>query len=339
VAELAPNNSKIRSYLWGTDLSGSIQGAGGVGGLLEVSYYGTSTTNCFPAFDGNGNVAALINAADGTVVANYEYGPFGEPIRITGAMANNNPFLFSTKYYDSESGLYYYGYRFYNPSTGMWPNRDPIEEAGGINLYAFNHNSPLNFIDLNGNSSAASTLWGLFGDCAKTLLGKSIAKYMDKATTCNELLNRIRGNQDPFPRETPSYDIDLCKGFHFKSHDDNLEYSPSSWAQDIGHCILSKLGRKTLKELLDEITNPTERKVFEALLKGAADIKPEAKLQVAVDAGCQNGQSKVTMNYYTTITAGSASISTDPQSVGPFTCPLVSAMNKCCCSAGECGKK
>ena len=103
-----------------------MQGAGGVGGLLEVSYYGNATTNCFPAFDGNGNVIALINAADGTVVANYDYGPFGEPIRITGAMANNNPFLFSTKYYDAESGLYYYGHRYYKPSTGTWPNRDPM---------------------------------------------------------------------------------------------------------------------------------------------------------------------------------------------------------------------
>jgi hypothetical protein len=44
VAEVQPNNSLIRSYVWGSDLSGSMQGAGGVGGLLEVTYYGTSTT-------------------------------------------------------------------------------------------------------------------------------------------------------------------------------------------------------------------------------------------------------------------------------------------------------
>ncbi|MGD1088735.1 MAG: type IV secretion protein Rhs, partial [Verrucomicrobiota bacterium] len=61
VAELNPSGSLICSYMWGSDLSGSAQGAGGVGGLLEVSYYGSSTTNCFPAFDGNGNVMALIN--------------------------------------------------------------------------------------------------------------------------------------------------------------------------------------------------------------------------------------------------------------------------------------
>jgi len=130
VAELNQSDLLARSYVWGTDLSGTSQGASGVGGLLEVTYHGSSVTNCFLAFDGNGNVAALINAADGTVAANYEYAAFGEPIRITGAMAKNNPFRFSTKYDDDESDLLYYGYRYYKPSTGTWPNRDPLNESG-----------------------------------------------------------------------------------------------------------------------------------------------------------------------------------------------------------------
>ena len=130
IAETRPDNSLIRSYVWGTDLSGTSQGAGGVGGLLEISYYGSSTTNCFPAYDGNGNIMALVNAADGTVAANYDYAAFGEPIRITGVMARNNPFRFSTKYADDESDLLYYGYRYYKPSTGAWPNKDPLTEIG-----------------------------------------------------------------------------------------------------------------------------------------------------------------------------------------------------------------
>jgi RHS repeat-associated protein len=150
VAEAKPNNSLIRSYTWGTDLSGSAQGAGGVSGLLEVSCYGFSTTNCFLAYDGNGNVVALVNAADGTTLANYEYGPFGEVIRSTGVMAKNNPFRFSTKYDDDESDLLYYGYRYYKPSTGAWPNRDPLQERGGKNLYEFVNNNPLDRIDFLG---------------------------------------------------------------------------------------------------------------------------------------------------------------------------------------------
>jgi len=98
--------------------------------LLEVIYYGSSTTNCFPAFDGNGNITALVNAADGTSVASYEYGPFGEVIRATGPMAKANPFRFSTKYQDDENDLVYYGHRYYNPSTGRWIGRDPVAESG-----------------------------------------------------------------------------------------------------------------------------------------------------------------------------------------------------------------
>ena len=137
----------LNSFLWGSDLSGSQQGAGGVGGLIKVTYYGTSTTNCFVAFDGNGNVSALINAADGTTLASYEYGPFGELLRATGPMAKLNPFRFSTKYDDDETDFLYYGYRYYNTSTGRWLSRDPIAERGGLNLYGFIENDELNHVD------------------------------------------------------------------------------------------------------------------------------------------------------------------------------------------------
>ena len=123
-------SSILESFVWGSDLSGSLQGAGGVGGLLEVSYYGAALTNCFPAFDGNGNLAALVNARDGTILASYEYGPFGEVIRSTGPMAKVSPFRFSTKYQDDESDLLYYGYRYYKPSTGTWLGRDGVAEPG-----------------------------------------------------------------------------------------------------------------------------------------------------------------------------------------------------------------
>jgi RHS repeat-associated protein len=126
VAVLNSSLSLVSSFLWGTDLSGSMQGAGGVGGLVQVNYYGSSPTNCFVAYDGNGNVVALVNAADGSTLSLYEYGPFGELIRATGPMAKLNPFRFSTKYDDDESDLLYYGYRYYNASTGRWLSRDPL---------------------------------------------------------------------------------------------------------------------------------------------------------------------------------------------------------------------
>jgi RHS repeat-associated protein len=65
------------------------------------------------------------------VVGNYEYGPFGEVIRQTGPMAKANPFRFSTKYQDDETDLLYYGLRYYTPSTGTWPSRDPLNSVIG----------------------------------------------------------------------------------------------------------------------------------------------------------------------------------------------------------------
>src|SRR5580693_7965039 len=126
------NGALIRSYGWGLDLSGqtgsALNGAGGVGGLVWVRTYGGAATTDFPCYDANGNVTTLVGGTKGLVLTgNYEYGPFGEPLRVTDE-ATNNPFRFSTKYEDAETGFLYYGYRYYNPGTGRWLSRDPIEE-------------------------------------------------------------------------------------------------------------------------------------------------------------------------------------------------------------------
>ena len=148
LAELDTSHSALRTYVWGLDLSGTLQGAGGVGGLLAIT--DASQGSHFCAHDGNGNVTALVKADGSGQAAQYEYGPFGEPLRATGPMAKANPFRFSTKYQDDESDLIYYGYRYYNPSTGRWPNSDPMEEEGGFNLYGMVFNDPVNAYDAFG---------------------------------------------------------------------------------------------------------------------------------------------------------------------------------------------
>ena len=151
IAELNGTNGVVRSYIWGLDLSGTPQGAGGVGGLFAIKPSGTNTL--FAAYDGNGNVTGLIDGTTGTTSSQYEYGPFGETIRLTPNANNQSPFRFSTKYTDDESDFLYYGYRYYNPSTGRWLSRDPIEENGGFNLFIFARNSPPNYFDFLGEYS------------------------------------------------------------------------------------------------------------------------------------------------------------------------------------------
>jgi RHS repeat-associated protein len=150
IAELNSANSVQRVFAWGTDLSGSNQGAGGVGGLLMVRQVASPAGTHYVAYDGNGNVTGLVDASTGAYSAQYEYDPFGQAIRITGTMAKNNPFRFSTKYTDDATDMVYYGYRYYSPSTGRWLSRDPIEEEGGLNLYNLVGNSPISKYDVLG---------------------------------------------------------------------------------------------------------------------------------------------------------------------------------------------
>ncbi|MGJ8634236.1 MAG: RHS repeat domain-containing protein [Luteolibacter sp.] len=131
------------TYLWGTDLSGTMQGAGGVGGLLSVTQGGSAY---YPSYDGNGNVSEYLDFS-GAVAAHYEYDPFGKTVVATGSKAADFSHRFSTKPLDQATGLYYYGYRYYDPETGRWPSRDPIGENGGINLYAFIKNNAVDWWD------------------------------------------------------------------------------------------------------------------------------------------------------------------------------------------------
>ena len=130
----ATNVTEIQ-YFWGPDLSGTLQGAGGVGGLVAVSLNGQFR---FPIYDNNGNVVKYADET-GNVVAAYAYDDFGRAISQDGSFRHR----FSTKYYDPETDLYCYGYRFYSPALMRWLNRDPIGEEGGSNLYAFCGNNPI----------------------------------------------------------------------------------------------------------------------------------------------------------------------------------------------------
>ncbi|HEV2208262.1 MAG TPA: RHS repeat-associated core domain-containing protein [Verrucomicrobiae bacterium] len=166
LGEINTANSPVRTYMWGLDLSGSLQGAGGVGGMLEIAYYGSSTTNCFAAFDGNGNVAVLANAADGTSVAQYEYDPSGQVIRATGPMAKANPFRFSTKYQDDECDLLYYGFRYYNASTGRWMSRDPLgdlafQQPAGLGDLASQESLVNDYLFVRNNTPSSHDFLGL----------------------------------------------------------------------------------------------------------------------------------------------------------------------------------
>jgi RHS repeat-associated protein len=153
-----------RSYAWGYDVSGTLTGAGGVGGLLLLRDYGSAgnqTLTLAPLYDWNGNVMGYADVATGQVRHRFEYDPFGQELSVDsfvsagagGSISTHSsppPVRFSSKYTDAETGLVYYGYRSYSPQLGRWISRDPIEERGGTNLYGMLGNDPVNAVDVLG---------------------------------------------------------------------------------------------------------------------------------------------------------------------------------------------
>ena len=85
--------------------------------------------------------------ADGTLLAEYDYDPYGRLIRETGPQAATCPFCYSTNYRDPDLELYYYGYRWYDAAAMKWLTPDPIGERGGANLTAFCSADPINKVD------------------------------------------------------------------------------------------------------------------------------------------------------------------------------------------------
>jgi RHS repeat-associated protein len=187
IQERDMNNLPTVTYTRGKDLSGSLQGAGGIGGLLartsqayqDAPLAGHSFYHC----DGNGNVTMLIDSSQG-IVAKYLYDAFGNMLSKSGLLADANAYRFSSKEWHPNSGLVYYLYRYYDPNLQRWPNRDPLGEfgfealrlrtdkfltyfksfpmVGGINLYGFVSNDPINQEDILGLSTGScwvSLMW------------------------------------------------------------------------------------------------------------------------------------------------------------------------------------
>ena len=166
------------SYTRGSDLSGSLEGAGGIGGLLaRSSGYSGGQLDQSQLLPRRRRTATSPSCSTPTRPwpRSYRYDPFGNTLSSSGTLAGANVYRFSSKEIHVNSGMYYYGYRFYDPSLQRWINRDPIgeqtraqaflsETAGiksnanpmpldaleGPNPYAFVHNQPTSGYDGDG---------------------------------------------------------------------------------------------------------------------------------------------------------------------------------------------
>jgi RHS repeat-associated protein len=121
---------------------------GGIGSIISSTRkkpFGRDMPTAYYHYDGLGSVTNL-TSSQGHAIINYEYDAYGNILKQTG-LTSLNPYGFSTKEYSPQSGLIYFGARYYDPRVGRWITKDPLGMVDGPNLYVFVRNNPLNFID------------------------------------------------------------------------------------------------------------------------------------------------------------------------------------------------
>jgi RHS repeat-associated protein len=143
------------TYTRGNDLSGSLQGAGGIGGLLARTdntklMAGDPLASAYYHCDGNGNVTCLVSPYQ-EIAAKYLYDPFGNTLAMYGTLATANTYRFSSKEWNGNSGLYYYLYRFYDPNLQRWLNRDPLADEMSLKVRYFGPNPNSLYLNYLGN--------------------------------------------------------------------------------------------------------------------------------------------------------------------------------------------
>src|SRR5665213_329437 len=168
VQERDTNNNVLVTYTRGLDLSATRHGAGGIGGLLARS---DANGSAYYHADGGGNITAL-NDGNGNIQAWAEYDAFGRFIKRTGLLSKANRYWFSSKEYEPQAAIYYYGRRFYEPNFGRWLSKDPSGERGGINLYRAIGNNPQYWIDTDGRGLAPN-----FGRAGNAALGNFLGDF------------------------------------------------------------------------------------------------------------------------------------------------------------------
>ena len=151
--------------------------------------------------------SSYITNLDGEVVQHIEYVPFGEVFVEERNNIWNTPYLFNAKEFDEETGLYYYGARYYEPKVSLWISVDPIsiydpsnsenyidgEHNDGVynyknlNPYVYCYQSPVSLIDPNGKQALPGAIMGMFTEYLSKIGEKMISENMNFATANSKL--------------------------------------------------------------------------------------------------------------------------------------------------------
>lgn len=202
VADLDASGNQIRSYTWGQ----------GIDNLLAMTVYGASETNTFFAIkDHLGSVQALVNS-QGQVVESYKYDAFGYTTILSSDFSPltssqfGNRYLFHGREYSTVIGLYNFRARWYDSQTGRWLSNDPVGISGGLNLYAFCWNNPINFQDPEGKTIVVP----VFPVVVIVVAGVALYPFVKAATdtiitAVENLISQVRTPAKSDPDTTKTY--------------------------------------------------------------------------------------------------------------------------------------
>jgi RHS repeat-associated protein len=275
------NNLPQVTYTRGNDLSGTMQGAGGIGGLLArtdntrlLTQNSTLASACYHA-DGNGNVTCLIYTNQ-FVAAKYLYDPYGNILSMYGPLAAANLYRFSSKEYHPNSGLVYYLYRFYDPNLQRWPNRDPLGEPGFETLHLvtqplfirklrFNINdSEMQFLLANAMQSGSIDV--------SSYLRNSHTPYRGNRISALAFLNLLRNGQDSYAPNWPVELLEYPNLFDFVGNDplDGIDPFGEHWWNTAWDWI--KNTAEAIWVALQEVLMPEPAATGAAVLQCGPDV-------------------------------------------------------------------